>query len=1203
MAGITQHIPNYILGVSEQPDELKTPGQVVDLKNGIPDITRGLIKRPGSDLISAITPVASGKWFTVYRDETETYIGQVASTGAIKIWRCSDGVEIPIDYASVAGSGVATYLEHSNANEIQPMAIGEQVLFCNRTKTVAMKTASTSKTPTAVYEAYIELRTIAYGKQYSLDIFDPTNHSTITYPRATSIEADEDVGTGGISGYSDDGKCEGMGRHIVGPSNTNSGTAYSAGGTGKTNLRYEMDVRCAPVPQAGGGSNDYDDSYQTFATLQFGGEGWSSDSGGDTHTYVSEKGLSTTVRVKSHVNIKSRANVALVRPEPTSSNSEENVSAESILNGIKTALDAISGTGITATICGNGIHLHRATPFLVTTPETQLMNVITGEANDASDLPKACRHNYVVKVVNSGEDQDDYYVQFKVNNIDKDNEVTADYGRSGTTITITSASHGLLAGDTLIADFTLPATGAATDGWYPVASVTDANIFTVTDSASGLIGSQTDGVTYIPNRFGTGVWEECAAPNLEIEFDDDTMPLKITRVVPSTQYTIATSDVNTSNEQITITGHGRSTGDRLLYDNGGGTALAGLVDDTVYYVIKVDANTIKLATNSANATAGTAINLTGTGNNDQTLTYGYFAINGGANGHYPNGAYKFDYPDWGKRDVGDDVTNPKPSFVGYTINKVFFYRNRIGLLSEENVILSRTNDFYNFWAKTAFTISNADPIDLQASSTFPTQLYDALEVNTGLLIFSSSQQFLLSTDEAILTPETAKIAFLSSYAFNEKTRPFSMGITSGFINSTAKNTRFYEMVNVQRNQEPDVIEQSKIISKLFPDDITLPAESTENDMVLFGSEGKNEIWGYRFFNQGDKRVQSAWFRWLLPGNLVYHTTLDDTYYTVIKNGSTYTLESTNIKKDDDTPLVGTSPTEYKIHLDTKKEFLSSTLTYNGSTNQTTLTLGAGFYSSNQLQAYCHKAGNQLGRAADVVSVTGTAPNETVTLDGNWKYANIEFAHTLVDTSAETITLTSHGRATGDALIYKQGTTAISGLSDGTTYYIIKVDNNTIKLATSSSNATAGTAINLASQGSGTHAVQIFNDLYLGYSYEFEIELPTIYVQKQEGEKVRSEIRGSLILHRLNFNFGSVGLVSTTLKRKGREDYSKNYESIDWDNYKSSSLNIAEGYIHTIPVYDRNINTTVQLKSTHPSPATLFSMSWEGDYTNKYYRRV
>ena len=93
------------------------------------------------------------------------------------------------------------------------------------------------------------------------------------------------------------------------------------------------------------------------------------------------------------------------------------------------------------------------------------------------------------------------------------------------------------------------------------------------------------------------------------------------------------------------------------------------------------------------------------------------------------------------------------------------------MLSGENVILSRVNDFHNFWAKTAFTIANADPIDLQSTSTYPTDLFDAIEVNAGLLMFSASQQFLLKTDEAQLTPETAIVSYLSSYAFNEKTKP------------------------------------------------------------------------------------------------------------------------------------------------------------------------------------------------------------------------------------------------------------------------------------------------------------------------------------------------------------------------------------------------------------------------------------------------
>ena len=45
MAGITQTIPNFVGGMSEQPDNLKFPGQVKEIVNGVPDITRGLFKR------------------------------------------------------------------------------------------------------------------------------------------------------------------------------------------------------------------------------------------------------------------------------------------------------------------------------------------------------------------------------------------------------------------------------------------------------------------------------------------------------------------------------------------------------------------------------------------------------------------------------------------------------------------------------------------------------------------------------------------------------------------------------------------------------------------------------------------------------------------------------------------------------------------------------------------------------------------------------------------------------------------------------------------------------------------------------------------------------------------------------------------------------------------------------------------------------
>ena len=71
MTSITQQIPNYTGGVSQQPDELKLPGQVNKAKNVLPDVTLGLLKRPGGQLIGSGLTVDSGnlKWFHYYRDE------------------------------------------------------------------------------------------------------------------------------------------------------------------------------------------------------------------------------------------------------------------------------------------------------------------------------------------------------------------------------------------------------------------------------------------------------------------------------------------------------------------------------------------------------------------------------------------------------------------------------------------------------------------------------------------------------------------------------------------------------------------------------------------------------------------------------------------------------------------------------------------------------------------------------------------------------------------------------------------------------------------------------------------------------------------------------------------------------------------------------------------------------------------------------
>ena len=498
----------------------------------------------------------------------------------------------------------------------------------------------------------------------------------------------------------------------------------------------------------------------------------------------------------------------------------------------------------------------------------------TNNANSAEDLPKVCRHGYIVKVVNSGEDQDDFYLKFRVNNIAADNSVTATYARSGTTITVTSNAHGLSNGDTIITDFT---SGAGTDGWYTVANVTT-NTFTVTDSASGTISAGT-AMTYTPNRFGEGVWEECPAPDLEIEIDKDTMPVRLIRELPG--------------------------------------------------------NT------------------------------------------YPNGRFVCQSIDYTKRDVGDDNTNPVPSFIGSPLQKMLFFRNRLVVLSQNNVITSKTNDFFNFFSTSAMTETSSDPIDLQASSTFPTTIFDGIEVNAGLLLFSSNQQFMLTTDSDALTPTTAKVNYLSSYNFNPKTVPFSMGVTSGFINSTGKNSRIFEMADIKREGEPTVLEQSKLVSKKLPINLTKPTTSRENSLLILGAEDYPEVWGFRYYSNGEKRVQSAWFRWSLSGNLLHHVILDDVYYLIIQSGSDVLLESIDVKKQDDTKVIGTE--NYPIHLDRHTEISAlSSSSYNASTKKTTFPRPTGFASTAPLAIYNHNSGNEIGRYA-----LTTANGSNLEVDGDW----------------------------------------------------------------------------------------------------------------------------------------------------------------------------------------------------------------------------
>ena len=94
---------------------------------------------------------------------------------------------------------------------------------------------------------------------------------------------------------------------------------------------------------------------------------------------------------------------------------------------------------------------------------------------------------------------------------------------------------------------------------------------------------------------------------------DSISKLDITTVIagnnPSNQ-TFVDGDVTVGTDQIAITSHGFLTGMKITELTTTGTLPTGLSLSTVYYVIKVDDDTIQLATSQANAVAGTQVDIT-----------------------------------------------------------------------------------------------------------------------------------------------------------------------------------------------------------------------------------------------------------------------------------------------------------------------------------------------------------------------------------------------------------------------------------------------------------------------------------------------------------------------------------------------------------------------------------------------------------------
>jgi len=774
MPAINQRIPNFLGGVSQQPDTIKFPGQVRVCDNAVPDVTFGLMKRPPGEFVKKLTNVDSdGYWYEILRDGDEKYLVQMKAASSysgtlrpIRIWDLLTGIEQTL--SNPDGDSLFQYMQQSS--NTQPYAIQtiqDYTIITNPQKTIGT-TGNTSGPIDSGNYAFARLDTIAYNTEYVM-YTGTTAPTPKTYYRATALKVDKDGQNNPGDGETWDSN------HIDGRYAGNVQFSFSDGnginlGSNNPpieNLEGHLTVNAASYVHSND-PNYQDQSEDSTSGITSSGSG--EDFIGYTQTYkvrytaqvtlkdgglirgtkaqalasyldCNVEGISYRISVESVEPVETYTDVLGIGFYKTPRNPDEgSLSMAKILKNLNDSINSRL-SNVSSQVIGSGLYLNgNSAPDVnfLGGAVNEAMSVIGNTAQDVSRLPTQCKHGYIVQVSNAADtESDNYYLKFIADNFNGSNASTAK---------------------------------------------------------------------------GSGKWEEVVRPH---NFSDSSDPM--------------------------VKGLHPATMPHALVNNRDKNPSTGIGSFTFK---KLDESTA---------------------NSDNNDNY------------------------WKYREVGDDETNPFPSFKGLQIQNLFFHRNRLGFIANEQVVMSRPGDYFNFFIVSAITTSDDNPVDITVSDIKPAFINHVLPAQKGIMMFSDNGQFLLFTESDIFSPKTARLKKVASYECDASLQPRDLGTSIMFTSSVSAYTRAFEATILDDDIPPKILEQTRVVPEYIPKDITLSANSTSLGIVSFGKKGSDQLYHYKYFDSGERRDQSAWYSWTLTGNLEHMVYTAGSFYVVTKQGSDYML--------------------------------------------------------------------------------------------------------------------------------------------------------------------------------------------------------------------------------------------------------------------------------------------------------------------------
>jgi len=358
---------------------------------------------------------------------------------------------------------------------------------------------------------------------------------------------------------------------------------------------------------------------------------------------------------------------------------------------------------------------------------------------------------------------------------------------------------------------------------------------------------------------------------------------------------------------------------------------------------------------------------------------------------YTLSAVTYDVPVWGNRVAGDLTSAPDPSFIGRKINEIFFHRNRLGFLADENIIMSRSGEFFQFFPETVTQVLDTDPIDVASTHSKVSILRSAVSFDEELLVLSDQTQFIL-TGGTVLTAANVAINVTTEFESDRNIKPINAGsnVIFGFPKGNYTGFReYYISSDTDVKQAEDITAN---VPKFIPKNVfKITTATNENIVVAISSDEANALYVYQYYVSGNKRLQSAWHKWSMGTsantNILNVDFIENTLYLVIQRGTDVFIETLDIS-----PNLTDTGASYLTHLDRKLQENSTGVSrsYNAGTDQTTITLP---YAIKNTMSVVTRSGGANISGREIAIVSQTVDGTTIVVSGNVSSTNLFIGET------------------------------------------------------------------------------------------------------------------------------------------------------------------------------------------------------------------